>query len=167
MTRIIYADLFVGLFEELFSYSYVLLIPIILLEAVVTYFFVKHFLKFEISLVKALIMSLSANLFSFAVGIYPLGHVMGYKKHMDLLIQLVIGYFLSSGLELPIVYVFIKGHSRKLLKDSFKISFLMNLSSYMLLLGFILFNLFELLGKFIEGLKRFLFPPRAGEVVIE
>ncbi len=121
-----------------------LLIPIILIEGAAAHFLIKRFFKFKASIPYILLAFLAANLFSSIIGLFFISLAI---PAYDLLPAVVSAYLITSILESPILYLFLrrktgnKKHKNKIFNDliiSLKISFAANIFSYILILAILL-----------------------------
>ncbi|MEA3255290.1 MAG: hypothetical protein U9Q22_05600 [Candidatus Altiarchaeota archaeon] len=128
-----------------------LFIPIVLIEALFIYFLIKRFFKFKISFLRAILISLLANICSTIFGFFisflnfivflPLMLIPFTKpiawsifdpdNALSLFLSLFIAYVTTSLVETPVLHRFIRNKTKKTLIDSGKISFLVNASSYL------------------------------------
>lgn len=112
----------------------ILLIPIVLIEGVVAYFLIKRFFGFRISIWRALLIFLVANIFSSILGFLSGFFIRFYASSiLDFLGGLFIGYFITAVVETPVIHLFIRNKTSKSLIDSGKISVIVNIFSYLLI----------------------------------
>lgn len=125
----------------------ILFIPIILIEAMVAYFMFKKSFRFKASFLKILLIFIAANLVSAVIGFAITLPLPYYSLDtLTLIISLIIPYFLTSVIEFPVIYLFIRNKDKKALKISAKISFIVNISSYVIIFSILaLSTLFPIL----------------------
>lgn len=115
----------------------IFLIPIILIEGIIAYFFIKKIFNLKISFWYTLLIFLTANVISAIIGflISPAIPSSRYTASMfELFIHVIPFYFATSIVEFPIIYQFIKNKTSYATTDSLKISLFVNIFSYALIL---------------------------------
>tara|TARA_Y100000310_G_C20654160_1_gene801116 strand:- start:257 stop:715 length:459 start_codon:yes stop_codon:yes gene_type:complete len=130
------ADVYTPYLGQIYGISItIFLIPIILIEGIATYFLLKKLYNLEIKLWHILIVFLIANILSALIGFifsgfFPIGS-RTVTPNRSLL--LALAFFISSLVEFPIIYAFLRKKTREALKISVFSSFLVNLISYIMI----------------------------------
>jgi|GEM_PF-1737241 len=133
------ADIIIpSLFNSFSFFHLIYLIPVILIEATIAYFLlISNFLNYKIKYWQSLFMFLCANVLTTAIGfIFPL---MNQSFHYSYnspysYVSLVLMYAVTSLLEAPVIFLFIKKKIEKPLKIPLVLSFLVNIFSYIFLI---------------------------------
>ncbi len=143
MIPLVRADIAVPYLESFYRVQALfLLIPIILLEGIFAYYLFKKSYNLEMKFWYPLVIFLVANIVSTLLGALFAGDILpfGFGSWIIESLLLIPAYLISSLVELPIIYLFMRKKTEEAWKVSSITSFLANLLSYLLIIVFMLVN---------------------------
>lgn len=133
------ADIYVPFMMSINTLSIFLMIPILIIEGTAAYFIAKRFMRFEIPMKLSLGIFFLANVISWLVGVFAAYLIpFGSKDILAYMWVLIPSYLITSVVETPVVYAFIRKRCKNPLVKSVVISFLVNLFSYILMAAIVM-----------------------------
>ena len=127
------ADMSVGFMASYSAYSFILLIPVVLLESIAAHLYITKS-GFKIKFMYVVWTFTFANVFSTIVGFFiPFilhNANLGPILLRPLILELILTYPITVVLETPLVYFFIRNKTKKGLNNAMKLSFIANIVTY-------------------------------------